>query len=440
MKKIKKIPLIPSVFLLALLFGCAANPYLSEDYNEQYVEQYDSEEAELVVRFGDMDNLGFGWPLNYDPFSGRSTNKHNFPWYPGKKDLYNTDRILVISGFKGSGWSDGYSKESLMSRTKPGDILMEFSPPKFKIKRVILQIFVDDFQAPRYGVEYQVKINGVRVYELEDIINSLNQGGPVGKLITCELPEHIVKTITGGKLILYVDDPVTNVGDGFAFDFFRLLINPKQLKNLGTLSGTVYDETINKPIANAVISVDRNYIQTTADHEGKYELQNIIAGLKVIKVSMNGYSDRIYTLDIIKDTQTTYDFYLLPNKNLEERYQEIKKSKKGDLLVFSDIVFYADSDVIKAESYPLLDKIYQALFERKDIYIELRGFTNNVGRPQAELALSKKRAERVAEYLIRKGIAQKRITAIGLGSKELKQDEINEANRRVEIKILQANK
>jgi OOP family OmpA-OmpF porin len=424
--------------LISLVFCCATNPYLPENYKEQYVAEYGSEEAELVVRFGDMDNLGFGWPLNYDPFSGRSSNIHDFPWYPKNNDLYYTDRILVISGYSGGGWGDGYSKEKFKSQTKPGEILLEFKPPKFKIKRVILQIFVDDFQAPTYGVEYQVKINGIRVYELEDIINSLNQGGPIGKLITCELPEYIVKTISDGKLVLYIDDPVTNAGEGFAFDFFRLLVNPKQLKNLGSLSGMVYDGNTRKQLAKAIISVDKNSMQTSTDQQGKYLLQNIVAGLKVIKVSMAGYKDMIYTLDIIKDTRSTHDFYLMPDESLETKYAEIKKSKKGDLLVFNDIVFYADSDVIKSESYPLLDKISQALLERKDIQIELRGFTNNVGRPGAELALSQKRAQRVADYLIKTGVVEQRIKVTGLGSQRLKQDQITEANRRVEIMILQA--
>jgi len=80
------------------------------------------------------------------------------------------------------------------------------------------------------------------------------------------------------------------------------------------------------------------------------------------------------------------------------------------------------------------------LSKRKDIFIELRGFTNNVGRPRAELLLSRKRAQRVAEYLIGKGIDEKRIMVTGLGSESPKQDTILAANRRVEIVILQAQK
>jgi hypothetical protein len=65
--------------LIILILSCATNPYLPEDYKKQYTEQHDSQEADLVVRFGDIDNLGFGWPAGYDPFSGKPTDKHDFP-------------------------------------------------------------------------------------------------------------------------------------------------------------------------------------------------------------------------------------------------------------------------------------------------------------------------------------------------------------------------
>ncbi len=39
-------------------------------------------EADLVVRTGDINNLGFGWPAGFDPFSGESTPPHPFPWTP----------------------------------------------------------------------------------------------------------------------------------------------------------------------------------------------------------------------------------------------------------------------------------------------------------------------------------------------------------------------
>jgi hypothetical protein len=39
-------------------------------------------EADLLVRTGDINNLGFGWPQGFDPFSGKSTPSHAYPWKP----------------------------------------------------------------------------------------------------------------------------------------------------------------------------------------------------------------------------------------------------------------------------------------------------------------------------------------------------------------------
>ncbi len=46
-------------------------------------------DADLVVRVGDIDNLGFGWPDGFDPFSGRSTTPHPYPFTPNATDAHN---------------------------------------------------------------------------------------------------------------------------------------------------------------------------------------------------------------------------------------------------------------------------------------------------------------------------------------------------------------
>ena len=41
---------------------------------------------ELLVQVGDIDNLGFGWPNGFDPFTGKSTPVHRFPYLPEADD------------------------------------------------------------------------------------------------------------------------------------------------------------------------------------------------------------------------------------------------------------------------------------------------------------------------------------------------------------------
>ncbi len=47
--------------------------------------------------------------------------------------------------------------------------------------------------------------------------------------------------------------------------------------------------------------------------------------------------------------------------------------------------------------------------------VEIQGHTDNVGDPEANRALSRRRAEMVRTYLVGHGIAESRLTAVGIG-------------------------
>jgi outer membrane protein OmpA-like peptidoglycan-associated protein len=117
------------------------------------------------------------------------------------------------------------------------------------------------------------------------------------------------------------------------------------------------------------------------------------------------------------------------------KIEELKTIKKGESVSFSNIIFYPDLDKIKEESFFEIDKIAETLNQRSNISIEIIGHTNNTNKPDMELALSKKRAEMVKNYLIKKGVNPNRIKASGYGSKFTSNLTIDEANRRVEFKI-----
>lgn len=110
----------------------------------------DGPEADLVVRLGDIDNFGFGWPQGFDPFSGRSTPVHDYPWAPGENDPPGTDRIMVISGNRG-GRGDGYTASTRRPDNAPRPLVLEFDPSGPTIRSTALQLFLDDFQAPVFG-------------------------------------------------------------------------------------------------------------------------------------------------------------------------------------------------------------------------------------------------------------------------------------------------
>jgi outer membrane protein OmpA-like peptidoglycan-associated protein len=123
---------------------------------------------------------------------------------------------------------------------------------------------------------------------------------------------------------------------------------------------------------------------------------------------------------------------IVENKDIEK----LKTAKEGDVVTFSNILFYSDNDTVKEESFPVIDQIVDVLKDRPEIRIELIGNTNDVGNPAEEIKLSKKRADAVKNYLVKKGINGNRIITTGNGSKNTKGANIDEANRKVEIKII----
>jgi outer membrane protein OmpA-like peptidoglycan-associated protein len=104
------------------------------------------------------------------------------------------------------------------------------------------------------------------------------------------------------------------------------------------------------------------------------------------------------------------------------------------------VYFETARAAIKPESYPLLDQIAALLMEHPEIRrVRIEGHTDSRGDDAYNLRLSQDRASAVRVYLVSKGVAVKRLSAIGYGeTKPLDPRETEEAwsqNRRVDFWI-----
>jgi outer membrane protein OmpA-like peptidoglycan-associated protein len=106
------------------------------------------------------------------------------------------------------------------------------------------------------------------------------------------------------------------------------------------------------------------------------------------------------------------------------------------------IQFEFNSDKIKPESFPELDRVVRQLEDRADVHLRIEGHTSSEGAAGYNKRLSGLRAAAVKNYLIERGVARNRLGSIGYGEERLlvtpdESDVDREKNRRVEFTITQ---
>ncbi|MEP6466199.1 MAG: OmpA family protein [Parafilimonas sp.] len=103
-----------------------------------------------------------------------------------------------------------------------------------------------------------------------------------------------------------------------------------------------------------------------------------------------------------------------------------------------DLQFETGKSAIKPSSYASLDRVAQVLIN-KNFSLKLAGHTDNVGSDNANMKLSKDRAESVKDYLVSKGANSSRIEATGYGETQPiasnKTADGRAKNRRVEFTL-----
>jgi outer membrane protein OmpA-like peptidoglycan-associated protein len=84
-------------------------------------------------------------------------------------------------------------------------------------------------------------------------------------------------------------------------------------------------------------------------------------------------------------------------------------------VVLEGVTFLTGSSKLTLNSQGPLDRVVTALRDRPELRVVIEGHTDNVGNRDANLRLSKARADAVRAYFIAKGIAASRLTAVGIG-------------------------
>jgi outer membrane protein OmpA-like peptidoglycan-associated protein/WD40 repeat protein len=170
------------------------------------------------------------------------------------------------------------------------------------------------------------------------------------------------------------------------------------------------------------IGGSESVVSTTADTAGYFQLIIPQGGQYKIRIEHPDYLPAAFEVN-------------------EEDYKEYSVSKLtvGENISLNAVHFVQSKAELLPESFEQLDILVSLLKERKGIYIELSGHTDNVGGSKEKLQLSKERVLTIQKYLIDAGIEPKRITGKGYGDTRPcatnNTEESRKLNRRVEFKI-----
>jgi outer membrane protein OmpA-like peptidoglycan-associated protein len=344
---------------------------------------------------------------------------------------------------------DGYTRSLLQPCTEstdasscksrqdsmPQPIVLPVGALPAKIDSVLFQIFVDDFQSPSFHTHFQASLNGIRIPSLEQVLNTLDQTGPIGKLITVNLLPEYFPLLQSSPVKLLIDDPTTHAQDGYAIDFVRILVNPHKFQYVVSVAVTVRDWDKNTPVAGATVTAALQSAST--DASGKCELSGLPAGFVVATAVASGYDASSAGADVVAGQSGHTEIHL---HHHEEGVNALEKAiAQGGSVAVYGIHFDTDSAKIRPDSAPALDAVLGLIKNRPASAWVISGHTDNQGSAARNQPLSEQRAAAIIAWLEVHGVDKNRLVSQGFGATRPVADNSTSTgralNRRVEVAL-----
>lgn len=175
---------------------------------------------------------------------------------------------------------------------------------------------------------------------------------------------------------------------------------------------------------------------TQASYSGISDLE----GMFVVELPAGKYDIKVKSVGEAVDFSTIEIPKLQPGQSYQTAEMQVQ-IEEAQSFTLDNLHFETGKWTITSSSYAELDELVRYLSLKKNISIEIGGHTDSDGDEASNQQLSQKRADAVKAYLVKKGIAAGRISAVGYG--ELKPVASNATaegkalNRRTEVKIIQ---
>ncbi|MCC9063154.1 OmpA family protein [Flavobacterium piscisymbiosum] len=206
------------------------------------------------------------------------------------------------------------------------------------------------------------------------------------------------------------------------------------------LTGIVTDLETNQVLANVTLvlfdEARQNAKQVVTDENGNYTFSKVKCGKNYfIKTSKSDYEIKEVPLSIKKENGKT----ILPisiekkavplvAKTIMIKTVSIKSVKMKPITVGTDLAktlnipmnfFDLGKATIRKSSEPQLQKIVDVLKQYPTLTMDIRSHTDSRQSDSSNMILSEKRAQSTKDWLVKKGIDEKRLTAKGFGETQL---------------------
>jgi outer membrane protein OmpA-like peptidoglycan-associated protein len=206
---------------------------------------------------------------------------------------------------------------------------------------------------------------------------------------------------------------------------------PKNEPGIAHLKGKVTDAKTGKPLPAKLTVTDLDDNQPVAesktDDDGDYDIPVKAPGNYSVTADAD---DHLFGSD---HDVVSPDGKVAPGKHDIKLPEAAGRTK---LLLFFD----PGKTELKRSSYPELDRIVHVMQANPNMEVEIAGYTDSEGDDSRNLELSRRRAEAVKEYLVKKGIAENRVSTKGYGkANPIAPNDTEEGraeNRRVEFVVV----
>jgi outer membrane protein OmpA-like peptidoglycan-associated protein/tetratricopeptide (TPR) repeat protein len=214
---------------------------------------------------------------------------------------------------------------------------------------------------------------------------------------------------------------------------------PEKSSSVMLVKGRILDDETEEPVP-AVITVRDN---ETSEIVGIYNPDVTNGSYKILLPLGKNYG-----LSIDAENYLFYSENInIPNDLIYT--QVIKDIRLSHILVgkqsiLRNVFFDFNKAILRKESEPELDKVFQLLKDNPRLIVEIGGHTDNIGSAESNKKISEDRAKSVVAYLVNKGIDSTRMFPFGYGFDFPLVENIDESsrqlNRRTELIILDSRR